>query len=676
MDNGAEASVTPTGGIVIRVGGRSVFATAAGELARANRYETSFQQGVGFYEFVRGVETRVAFDTVVRREVVGGGIDVDLAAGDDGTATATVRIEAGPIPNSTRIRFEVTGVVDHASTSIPLQCDAQASFLGFGEQYNAIDQRGEAFALWSQEQGIGRGGNLWLVEGDAHTTYAPMPYFMDARGFGLVVQTTARVLVDLCQTDAQVAWIEVERAQPVDFVVLHGPTPADVVRELGDLYGRPHAIPDWALGPWIGIQGGDQVVRDESAALDAAQVPYTALWAQDWLGRRSFTSDQVGVKYHWNVDPTLYPDLGGLISDLHAHDPPVRFLGYANPWVVQPQEHYAPMDAMGMLIRDSGGATYVMSTASLEDGSLPDLTNAATRAYVGGFLDSMASLGMDGWMCDFGEALPVDSYLSDGSTGWLAHNAYPEAWHSLNRERLESARPTGDFALFSRSGWLGMQGSAQIVWVGDQEADFSLTDGLPTVIPALLNLGLSGVPFTTLDIAGFSGGPSTEEVYERWVELGAFSLIMRTHEGLKRALNWNWNGGPNATQAEIDRTVAHFRRFARIHEALVPTLHALVAEAATTSMPPVRHLVLVFPDDPNVVAIADQFMIGDDLLVAPVVTGGVSERQVYLPNGSWFDVWTGVEYQGGRSLMVAAPIGSPPVFSRGADRSDLRAIPQ
>jgi alpha-glucosidase len=272
---------------------------------------------------------------------------------------------------------------------------------------------------------------------------------------------------------------------------------------------------------------------------------------------------------------------------------------------------------------------------------------------------------MDGWMCDFGEWLPTDAVLSDGSSPVAGHQTYPNAWHDLCRT-VADERTGGDYATFSRSGWLGEQGVAQIVWIGDQEADFLPSDGLPTVVPAMINLGLTGMPFVTHDIAGFSGGPSTKELWLRWCELGAFTPIMRTHEGLKRSLNWNWDGDAETT--------AHFRRFARIHELLLPELLALAAEAANTSLPMLRHLTLVFPDDDASRTVADQFMLGDTLLVAPVVAEGATTKQVYLPPGTWFHVWTGDMHVGPITLEVLAPMGSPPVFSLGVDRPDLRAI--
>jgi alpha-glucosidase len=141
---------------------------------------------------------------------------------------------------------------------------------------------------------------------------------------------------------------------------------------------------------------------------------------------------------------------------------------------------------------------------------------------------------------------------------------------------------------------------------------------------------------------------------------------MRTHEGLRREQNHAWN-----TDAE---TVDHFRRFTRIHAALRPEFEALEREALRSSLPPIRHLALHFPTDPATHEISDEFLLGEDILVAPIVEEGATEREVYLPEGRWFHIWTGVEHEGPSHIVVQAPIGAPPVFSRNTDRPDLRAI--
>jgi sulfoquinovosidase len=580
----------------------------------------------------------------------------------------TLLVRVGAARERTRVAVETTGTT-HDAVVLPFGCDADASFLGFGEQYEALDQRGERFELFVSEQGIGREPSLpsFPINGDRHTTYFPMPYWLDLRGHGVLVDADVRMHADLCATDADRASIEAETRESFAVEIFHGPSPLRVIEQLGDLVGRPARPPAWAFSPWIGIQGGRASVLAERDRLRAAGIPFSALWSQDWSGRREFAPGRFGVDYRWVPDETLYPDLAGMIDELHADG--VRFLAYANPFVVTTNLHFDPMAASGLLIEDDAGAPYTF-TSVFTMASIPDFSRRETYDYVEGHLRTMTraraegGLGIDGWMADFGEWIPPDAVFADGRGGMQAHQGYPRSWHRASRESFEAERPGGDWVMFSRSGWTRSHDTVQIVWVGDQEANYSEHDGLPTVLPAMLNLGISGIPFVTHDIAGFSGGPSTKELFQRWTELGAFTPIFRTHEGLMRTANWRWS-------SDVE-TTAHFRRFARIHEVLGPELAALADEAARTSRPMLRALALVFPEDPGSRSVRDQMLLGDALLVAPVVTEGTTSRSVHLPPGTWFHVWTGERFEGPRTLDVACPIGSPPVFSRGVDRPDLR----
>lgn len=661
LEDGTRVDVDGLGAIALFSGdGRALASTTSAGVPTGRSFEQTVTENTGFFRFHRTNELVRPASRFLGSEQTAGGVALHYGGADGVTVDTLVTVATPGV--STRLRYTIAGP-NLASLSLPFTCDAAASFVGFGEQYDATDQRGEAFALWTQEQGIGRTGH-GILSGDAHTTYFPMPWWLDWRGFGVLVDTPARTLVDLCKTDSRVAWVEVEDAAPVDVLVFHGPRPSELVRALGDEIGRAKRPPDWAFSPWIGMQGGRAAVEDEVAALEAAAVPFSAVWVQDWCGGGRPFPDIYDLNYRWLTDETLYPDLAGLVRTLRT-DHGVRFLAYANSFVVQAFEQFAPMEAQGLLIRRATGETYTFP-ATFTPGSLADFTNSATYTYVEGFLRSMVSdLGFDGWMADFGEWLPVDAVLFAGDAR-LVHNLYPALWHRASRDVMDELRPDGDWVVFTRSGWTRDHAVQQIVWIGDQEADFLPGDGLPTVVPALLNLGLSGVPFVTHDIAGFSGGPSTKELYLRWTELGAFTPIMRTHEGLKRDTNWNWNG-----DAE---TIAHFARFARIHEALAPEFRALADEAATTSAPMIRHLAYEFPEDVPSRSVDDEYMLGSTLLVAPIVDEGAVSRTVYLPPGRWFDVWTGTGYDGGVSITVAAPLGSPPVFSKDADRADLRAI--
>jgi alpha-glucosidase len=326
---------------------------------------------------------------------------------------------------------------------------------------------------------------------------------------------------------------------------------------------------------------------------------------------------------------------------------------------------------MGLLLQKEPGETYLDRVVpNIPQGdAYPDFSNPQTLDFISESLkDVLREYEMDGWMADFGEWQPVDARPQDGSDPVERRNTFPVEWQRANREALEAVR-RNDWAMIARSGFTRVQGVAQIHWVGDQNTDWGELDGLPTVVPAMLNLGLAGQPFVTHDIAGFTRsadgeGGSSKELFLRWTELGAFTPVMRTHDGADKVNNWRWN-----KDAETEE---HFRKFTYVHCALMNDFMMLAGDAETSGAPILRHLMLVFGDDRETWDISDQFMIGDALLVAPVVEEGATSRSVYFPAGTWYDVWTGNSVAGGQRITVDAPIGSPPAYARSKDREDLR----
>ncbi|MBK8593390.1 MAG: hypothetical protein IPN77_30600 [Sandaracinaceae bacterium] len=409
---------------------------------------------------------------------------------------------------------------------VRLSCDEDATFLGFGAQYNATDQRGEAFDLFVEEQGIGRTGGLPLM-GNAHSTYFPVPYWLDARGFGVAHRDRGRVsgghvCADDMESDARGS-AQHAGGRP-------GAAARTRARATSSAVGRPldrsRSPPAWGFGPWLGIRGARTTCWPGADAAEAAQVPPTALWAGGLDGKREFVTsgEDVGVQYRWTADDVLYPDLAGMIETLHGRG--IRFLGYANPFVqLDPPRSDHAADAI-----EAGHWSPSIPTEALRvsrrrpraarSPGPPPTGHGRVHQRLPAHDDHHLRHGWTaGWRTSASGA-HIDAVLSTGRDPMLAHNTFPTEWHQLSREVFEEERPDGDWAVFTRSGWAGEQGVAQIVWIGDQEADFLPSDGLPTVVPAMINLGLTGMPFVTRDIAGFSGGPSTKELWLRWCEAG------------------------------------------------------------------------------------------------------------------------------------------------------------
>ena len=531
-----------------------------------------------------------------------------------------------------------------------------AAYWGFGEQYNHTDFKGLQVPIWTQEQGVGRAEEPPLpMIGELTDTYFPMPWLLDpVNGHGFLLEDSEYSLFDL-EVSAPGIWsVEVWRRGGATFSLFPGPTPRDLVTQLTAHLGRPtRRPPDWAFsGLWLAAQGGTEVVAQKVQAVLDAGAAVTAVWSQDWVGQKDFGFGNLGVKYHWIHDPERYPALEAFIADLDAQG--IRFLGYFNPFVLPEYEHWEEAVDAGYLITDVTGQPYLFPMIN-NDWSLPDLTLPAAREWFKGFARAATDMGQKGWMCDFGEYLPVDAILAEGDASAL-HNLYPTDWHRLSREVLEEAWPDGDYVLLTRSGFTGEHTVAQVVWAGDQEADWTETDGLPTVPRALLSLGLAGIPFATHDVGGFSGGPRTKELMLRWIEAGAFTPVMRTHEGLRKLENH---------QVDTDEeTLEHLARFTQIHAALLPYLLTVADEAVEAGLPMIRHTVLVDPDWEGSFEAHAQWLIGDDLLVAPVVNDGAVTVEVALPEGQWEHLLTGEKLHGRSVVTVDAPIGTPAVFVR------------
>jgi len=242
------------GTVEVIAGGEVLFALAGtGPVAR-NFMERPVGIGTLFFERSEEVSDALSVTSVVNE---GRSASVEYANAD-GSRTATLTAFALD-DEASEFRLELAGPAAD-SIAVGIRCDEAGTFHGFGEQYNATNQRGEAFELLVNEQGNGRDGSPGVVVGDEHSTYFPMPYYIDARGFGALFDTARRVDVDLCASDEQIAWIEVISGAPVQWRVFHGPTGLDVIRQLGDLVGRPTQPPAWAYNLWMAGQGGRENV--------------------------------------------------------------------------------------------------------------------------------------------------------------------------------------------------------------------------------------------------------------------------------------------------------------------------------------------------------------------------------------------------------------------------------
>lgn len=540
-------------------------------------------------------------------------------------------------------------------------------FLGFGERFNAVDQTGNTLFVWTEEGAFGLGERLgrmldgvsWNPFPNGPTTaYKPMPFFISSLGYGLLLETSARVEYDVAASDPGVVDITVwDRS--FNWVLFHGPEPAAVLERYTARTGRAGVPAGWVFAPWNDAIFGSGSVKAVAKKLRDAKIPTTAIWTEDWQG--AYWLPPVGKKagyvifpLRYRIDRTLYPDAEAVAD--HLHDLGFRWLSYFFPYFVRGSREYREAREKGYLMKNPRGGVSKVFVLWLPYGHI-DLTNPEAREWYMGLLEKNVEAGFDGWMADFGEYLPPDAVASTGETGLTLHNRIPLLWQKMHRELMDRLRPDGDYVFFCRSASVGSQAYAPVFWSGDSNTDFERYDGLPSNLPGLLSAGLSGLPLWGADIGGYMSHTSKtrdKELYFRWTEFAALLPVMRTHHGTHPRGNWSWDSD--------EETLGMFATYCRLHTALFPYLYGLAHEAAETGLPAARHLILHYPEDERSWGVEDQFLLGDRLLVAPVIERNARGRTVYFPPGRWVDYWTGDEVTGALGHYMGSPLDHLPLF--------------
>lgn len=434
-------------------------------------------------------------------------------------------------------------------------------------------------------------------------------------------------------------------------------TPARVAQGWSGLTGAAAVPPQWALGyqhaRW-GF-GSEAEVRRVVAGYASRGLPLAALHLDidHYDGHRVFT-----------VDRERFPDLPGLAADLAADG--VRLVSIVDPAVKAGDPLHTAGLAVGergAFVRDARGRE-VRGEVWPGECAYPDFTDPAVREWWGGLYEERLAQGFAGFWHDmnepvafaaFGDAtLPRSArHALEGAGGdhRAAHNVYALGMARAGWEGLLRLRPAERPFLFSRSGWAGMQrygGS----WSGDVESSW---EGMRASLALVLGLGLCGVPYSGPDVGGFGGAPSPE-LFLRWFELGSFLPLFRTHAAIWAGRREPWEFGPRVEEAA--RAVLAER------ERLRPYFVTLAHLARWTGAPYVRPLWWGAPEDRRLRDCEDAFLLGDALLVAPVLECGADRRAVRLPRGRWYDTATGVAHEGPGQVLLDAPLGRTPVLAR------------
>jgi alpha-glucosidase len=545
---------------------------------------------------------------------------------------------------------------------IRIHADKEEKVYGCGEQLSYLNLRGKNFPLWTSEPGVGRNKKTyttWQADvkdkagGDYYNTNFPQPTFISTQKYFCHVDTTAYADFDFRQESFHELQIwEV----PTSILFECGSTYKDLVTRLTARLGRQPELPEWTYnGIWLGIQGGTDVVEKKLDHALSKGLKIGAVWCQDWQGKR-MTSFGKRLMWNWQWNANEYPNLDTKIHEWKEQG--IKFLGYINPYVAKEGSLYKEAKENGYLATKEDGSDYLVDFGEFYCGVVDFTNKDANKWYVSVIQTNLIDFGLDGWMADFGEYLPTDVKLANGLPAKIMHNAWPAIWAKVNHDAVKESGRWGDIVYFMRAGFTGNQGYCPLLWAGDQSVNWSLDDGLASVIPAALSAGLTGCGISHSDIGGYTslhGNKRSKELLLRWTEMAAFTPVMRTHEGNRPDDCFQFDGD--------EETLLHFVKMTDVYVELAPYLKHLGKVNAAEGIPVQRPLFMEYEQDSTAYDIQYQYMLGSDILVAPVHEQGKDTWEVYLPKDEWVHFWSGKEYQGGH-IEVVAPIGQPPVFYR------------
>ncbi len=579
----------------------------------------------------------------------GGAVDVHTRAGADVWSDGDV---GGPSWSSE------TGIACWTK-----RLPADRRHYGLGERTGLLEKGRRRYTCWTTDE--------WRQQGPTtDPLYVAIPFLFsldpDGSACGLFLDNTHRTTVDLADVDGGALRLEVSGGVP-DHYVVHGPDPAAVLRRFTALVGRMPLPPRWVLGyhhsRW-GYESADEI-RDVAAGFRRRRIPLDAVHLDiDHMdGFRSFT---------W--DPARFADPAALTSELAADG--IRTLCIVDAGIAVEPEYpvYAEGHDRGFFLRTARDRDAPELHRYVWPGlcAFPDFARTEVRDWWGTMYRAYTDVGVAGFLDDMNEpamhALPLDVEGSpndepppdlpqggddEPTTHAEVRNVYANLENRAAYDFLRHERPDERPVLFTRAGFAGLQRHAG-VWTGDVTSSF---EHLEMSLAQLLNLGLSGVALAGADIGGFFEH-CDEELLVRWTQLGALYPFARNHSARGTARQEPWAYGFRAEAA--------CRRALELRYRLLPYLYTLFAEASATGAPVLRPLFWSFAHDRRTHAIADEALLGDALLVAPVLRPGKEAREVYLPAGRWTDLRSRTQHDGPTWILVDAPLdGAIPMFARG-----------
>lgn len=580
-----------------------------------------------------------------------GGVRLRFATDDP--AGRRILVRGGPGPAGTlALRVTVTRPGEVRAVAAAFRSDRREAFHGLGGRRESTDLRGRAVQNWV----------LDYRYPDATTGYyAPLPSLVSGRGYGVLLDSD-RIARWRLGSDDPAAWRVSVAGAALRLAVAPGPA-RRAMGALSAITGRHRVAPAWSMGPMlsrtVGVLGDREPgayrakVQADVDRLVSSRLPVSSYAFEGWASLpRDFVVAQIARLRARGIRAVLY--LRSFVADDTAG---TELPGSA-----------ADALARRIVARHADGSPYLIpSPFPGGQAAVIDFTNPAARSWWRARVRGLLDTGAEGFMNDFGEQVLPDMRFADGSTGVTMHNRSAVLQATVTRQAVdawERAHPGRHVFFFQRAGYRGSAAQESAQFPGDETVDWSAATGLASVVPDMLNRAVGGAAALSIDIGGYAQftpdtpilPPTGAELFTRWSQLAALTPFFRVH-----------NSGLDGVRMPWDFDAATQRRWtaaARLHARATPLLRRLWRAFVRTGVPMTRPLWLVDPRGARGPRGDDEWLLGDDLLVAPVVAEGARTRPVRLPPGCWRHHGTGPRLAGARTVTVAAPLDELPWFAR------------
>nr|WP_243450130.1 TIM-barrel domain-containing protein [Neobacillus terrae] len=569
----------------------------------------------------------------------------------------------------------ITKVEDH------LYSNSTEAIFGLGEHYDQLNKRGQTVQNYIYNQ--------YKNQANGDKTYMSIPFFLNSGGYGIYINSTYYSSFDLANSRSDMLGFTVNTGGAsnslLDYYFIGGSDLKGVVSNYASITSKPKAIPKWAYGLWVSANEWSNQSKVDNVVnnLNSYQIPASSLVLEQWSDENTFyifNDAQYTPKTNgqpFNYTDFTFPSTGRwpnpkqMTTNLHNNGLKiilwqVPIEKYITGTYAQKDNDESYMLQQGYEVKDDKGSAYRIPNGSgwFDNSLLLDFTNQnavnwwmSQRSYL------FDGVGIDGFKTDGGEMVwGRTATFSNGKKGDEMRNEYPNDYIKAYNN-FANTKTNGNSVTLSRSGTQNAQQN-QIFWAGDQESSFS---AFQQAMKAGLSSGISGVPYWTWDMAGFSGDVPTVELYKRSFEMSAFAPIMQFHS---EKADPSQNNGYSAERTPWNiqsrygdtSVIPQFTKYANIRYNLLPYIFSEGTKASNTGVPMMRALALEYPKDSETYNLTSEYMFGDNLLVAPVTNQGETLKDVYLPEGDWIDFWYGAQRPGGRHITYNADVNTIPVF--------------